>query len=196
VIGGVVLAAGSGSRFGGLKQVADFRGHPLIEYSLEAMAAVPAIDRIVVVLGAGAEEIRAKARLDGAEVVVADRWREGIAASLRAGIDALRDADAALVTLADQPLITPGVIATVADLGDSRLPAARATYGGHVGHPVLIKRELFDAVAGLTGDRGARDLLEGAGVAKVECGHLASAADVDTPADLEAISELSGSARP
>ena len=190
MIGGLILAAGSGSRFGGPKQLAELDGKPLLDHAVKAMSAVPAIERIVVVLGASADVIRTRAGLDGVDVVVADDWADGVSASLRAGIAALRSAEAVVVTLADQPLITPQVIAAVVDLGDSRLPAARATYGGNLGHPVLIKRELFDQIADLAGDAGARDLLELAGVAKVECGHLADPHDVDTPDDLAEIAAL------
>jgi molybdenum cofactor cytidylyltransferase len=187
VIGAVVLAAGEGRRFGGPKQIAELRGRPLVDHVLEAIWAVPAIERVVVVLGAEAQRVRHEATLDGAEVVVAADWREGISASLRAGIAALADADAAVVLLADQPLLTPRAIAAVLDAADGPAPAARATYDGRPGHPVVIKRELFEAVAGLRGDAGARDLLESVGVRMVDCAHLASAHDVDTPRDLEAI---------
>lgn len=187
MIGGIVLAAGEGRRFGGPKQLAELRGRPLVEYALAAMFAVPAIERIVVVLGAGAGRIRDQADLEGADVVVAEDWSEGISASLRVGVAALADAEAVVVLLADQPLITPQVIAAVVDRSDSRAPAARATFGGTPGHPVVIKRALFSDVARLEGDSGARDLLELAGMVTVECGHLASAHDVDTREDLEAI---------
>jgi molybdenum cofactor cytidylyltransferase len=187
LIAGLILAAGRGSRFGGPKQIAELRGRPLIELAVETMAAVPAIERIVVVLGSEADLIRSRADLAGTEVVVAGDWDEGIAASLRAGIAAIADAEAVVITLADQPLITPQVVAAVVDRIDSRAPAARATYDRRPGHPVLVKRELFDDLLALTGDNGARDLLDLAGVEAVECGHLASDHDVDTRANLEAI---------
>ncbi|MFL5871357.1 MAG: NTP transferase domain-containing protein [Solirubrobacterales bacterium] len=187
MIAALILAAGAGSRFGGPKQIAELRGRPLIELAIEAVAVVPAIERIVVVLGAEAELIRNRADLSGVEVVVAPDWEEGMAASLRAGVAAVGDAEAVLITLADQPLITPHVVAAVLDRMDSPAPAARATYDGRPGHPVLIKRELFEDVSVLSGDAGARDLLDLVGVATVECGHLASDHDVDTRANLEAI---------
>ncbi len=195
MIAGVVLAAGEGSRFGGPKQLAELRGTALVDHAVETMLCVPAIERVVVVLGAEAELVREGARLEGADVVVAADWREGMAASLRAGVAACAEAEAVLITLADQPLITPQVIAAVLDLAGARLPAARATYGGAPGHPVLIKRELFAAVAELHGERGARDLLERAGARTLECGHLASAHDVDTRDDLEAIGGTLASGR-
>lgn len=185
--GGIVLAAGGGSRFGGLKQLAELDGRPLLEHAVGVLRAVPAIERVVVVLGAGAKTVSAAADLAGTEQVVAADWEEGIAASLRAGVSALSDAKAVVITLADQPLITPEVIEAVLERLDGPAPAVRATYGGAPGHPVAIKRELYGEVARLRGDQGARDLLEAHGVVSVECGHLARSEDVDTPADLEAL---------
>jgi molybdenum cofactor cytidylyltransferase len=187
VIAGIVLAAGGSSRFGSPKQLAELRGRPLLEHALDSIRGVPAVDPIVVVLGAEAERIRAAIDLDDLEVVVTADWPEGIAASLRAGVAAASGADAVVIVLGDQPLITPQVIAAVLDRFDTPQPAARATFGGAPGHPVLIKRSLFADVARLRGDAGARDLLEARGVATVECGHLASAHDVDTPRDLHRI---------
>ena len=94
VIGGIILAAGGSSRFGGRKQLAELGGRPLVEHAVEALRAVPALDRIVVVLGADAEDVRRGADLSGTEIVVADEWGEGIAASLRAGVAALAEAGA------------------------------------------------------------------------------------------------------
>lgn len=187
MIAGIVLAAGAGSRFGGPKQLAELGGRPLVEHAVEALLAVPAVERIVVVLGAENELVRERAQLDEVEIVVAEDWREGMAASLRAGVAAAADADAVVITLADQPMITPQVIAAVVELGEGGAPAARATYDGAPGHPVLIKRELFAEIAELRGDSGARDLLELVGARTLECGHLASADDVDTREDLERI---------
>lgn len=187
VIGGLVLAGGEGRRFGAPKQLAELDGRPLVEHSTGALLAVPALERVVVVLGASADEIAARVELGRAEVAICEAWAEGISASLRAGVETLGDAEAVVVTLGDQPLVTPQAIAAVLDELGAPAPAARATYGGRPGHPVLIKRELFDAVRGLRGDGGARDLLAAAGVREVECGHLARPDDVDTPGDLEAI---------
>jgi CTP:molybdopterin cytidylyltransferase MocA len=96
-------------------------------------------------------------------------------------VERLRDAHKVIVTLGDQPLISPQVIARFVD---ERAPA-RATYDGVPGHPVSLDRKRLAAIGALSGDRGARDLLAGARM--IECGHLCSARDVDTPEDLEAI---------
>ncbi|MGZ4200498.1 MAG: nucleotidyltransferase family protein [Thermoleophilaceae bacterium] len=186
MIGGVVLAAGEATRFGGPKQLAELDGRPLLEHALRSVSAVPAIDRIVVVLGAHAKEIRAKVDFLDTEPIVCEDWREGQAASLRAGLAALGDVEAALITLGDQPRITPQVIAMALDDFDGRRPV-RMTYDGQPGHPVVLPAGMIPRVMELEGDVGARHLLEQARVREVEAGHLASAADVDTPADLEVL---------
>lgn len=185
MIGGLVLAAGAGRRFGGPKQLAELDGRPLLEHALAAIAAVPALERIVVVLGAAADEILARVDLHGAEPVVCADWAEGQGASLRAGAAALPDAEAILITLGDQPRITPQVIAGVLDHRGA--DAVRATYAGRPGHPVLLERPILGRLPELRGDTGARALLAGSRVREWECGHLCDAADVDTPEDLRAL---------
>lgn len=186
-VGGLVLAAGEGRRFGGPKQLAVIRGVPVLEHVLMAMQAVPAIDPLVVVLGARASEIRGQMTFGAFDVVVAEDWAEGQSASLRAGIAALRGVDAILICLGDQPFITPQVIAGTLDPDDSAADAIRAAYGGVPGHPVLLKRRLLDRVGGLRGDVGARDLLAQARVRTWEAGHLCDPADIDTREQLEAV---------
>jgi molybdenum cofactor cytidylyltransferase len=183
-IGGILLAAGEGRRFGGPKQLARLNGRPLIEHALAAMLAVPAVDPVVIVLGAHAERIQAEADLRGAEVIVCTDWADGQSASLKAGAAALGEVDAAVITLADQPFITPQVIAGVLDQRGRHL-VVRATYDGRPGHPVLLERRLLDHVRELSGDTGARDLLIGDHVRVWECGRLCDPTDIDTPERLQ-----------
>jgi molybdenum cofactor cytidylyltransferase len=181
---GIVLAAGAGTRFaGGVKQLAPLRGRPLLAYSLEAMLAVPALDPVVVVLGHAAADIAAAIDFHGATVVVNGAWDEGQSTSLKRGVDAAGDADAVVVTLGDQPLITSQVIAGALDQL-AGCDAVRVTYGGAPGHPVVLSRRVMDAVGELEGDTGARDLLARFRVRQWEAGHLCSAADVDTREEL------------
>jgi CTP:molybdopterin cytidylyltransferase MocA len=190
LIAAVVLAAGSGSRFGaGAKQLAELDGIPLLEHALRAVEAVPAIERIVVVLGARAEEIRAGVDLGQAEPVVCEDWAEGQAASLRCGIAAVADVEAAVLTLGDMPRITPQVIARFADLAAEHgaRARARAVYDGVPGHPVVLGSAYFEQVAELRGDVGARDVLKAIGAYPIECSDLCEAVDVDT---LEALERL------
>jgi CTP:molybdopterin cytidylyltransferase MocA len=182
VIGGLVLAGGAGTRFGGeSKLLADLEGRPLLEHALRAQCAVPEIDRVVVVLGALANQVLTRVSFGCAEAVICPSWDAGQAESLRCGLSALKDCERVIVTLGDAPLITPEVIS----LFVAAEPRTRAVYDGRPGHPVVLGREEMDTLASLRGDRGARDLLRDGPT--IECGGLCSGLDVDTPEDLEAV---------
>ena len=147
-VGGLVLAAGAGRRFGSPKQLAPLDGRPLLEHALAAMAEATRVERAVVVLGCGAEEILARLELHGARAVICADWEEGQAASLKAGVAALAgQVDAIVVTLGDQPAIDPRAIDRVASTRDEASVALRASYRGRPGHPVLLERALFEEVA-------------------------------------------------
>ena len=182
VTAGLVLAAGGGTRFGTPpKQLADLGGRPLLEWAVEAQCAVPALERVVVVLGAHADEVTAHVRFGRAETVVCAEWESGQAASLRRGLAELSGAGKVIVTLGDAPLVTSEVIERF--VGEP--PRTRATYDGRPGHPVVLGSDEIRALTALRGDRGARDLLRGGPV--IEVGHLCSGRDVDTPEDLEEV---------
>jgi molybdenum cofactor cytidylyltransferase len=190
LIAGVVLAAGGASRFGSPKQLAELDGVPLLQHAIDAVLAVPAVDPVVVVLGAASQEIVAAVELGEARAIVCTDWEEGMAASLRCGVAAVGDADWVLITLGDQPRVTAEVIAAVADAAASAPPgvdAVRAMYDGVPGHPVALSRAMLPGVAKLRGDVGARELLGSASVRTFEAGRLCDPADVDTPEELEGL---------
>jgi len=191
VIAGLVLAAGSGTRFSTgtststtPKLLAELGGRPLVQYAIDAQCEVAALERVVVVLGAAAEEVLGRVDFGRAEAVVCESWAEGQSASLRAGVSALRGADKVIVTLGDAPLITPEVIRLFLD----QPGGTRATYDGRPGHPVVLGLDQLGPVGELRGDEGARRLLSGGRT--VECGALAPGIDVDTPEQLELAREL------
>jgi CTP:molybdopterin cytidylyltransferase MocA len=181
---GLILAAGAGTRFGPdcPKQLAALGGRPLLEWAVRAQCAVPALERVVVVLGSRALDVRAAVAFGRAETVVCNDWESGQAASLRRGLRELSDSDRVVITLGDAPLVTPEVI----ELFVEAEPRTRAVYHGRPGHPVVLGAEEIATLAALRGDRGARGLLHGGPV--VEVGHLCSGRDVDTPDDLKEIS--------
>lgn len=185
MIAGLILAAGGGIRFdGGPKLLAELRGRPLLEHAVAAQCAVAELERIAVVLGANADEILERVDLMRASPVIAEEWRAGQSASLRAGLRCVFEgwgAEKTIVTLGDQPLLTPALVARFV----LEPPGTRAAYGGRPGHPVVLGREQYRGLGGMRGDRGARDLLRGGRV--IECGELGSVVDVDTIEDLEAV---------
>jgi molybdenum cofactor cytidylyltransferase len=186
VIGGVVLAAGAGTRFGGGKQLAELDGRPLLEHALGAMEE-SGLGHIVVVLGSGAEEIAARVDLHGARPVVCDRWEEGQSASLAAALAEMPDAEAVVVTLGDQPRMAADAIKRVIAARGDGAAAVRATYDGEPGHPVLLERELIEGLRDVTGDHGARNLLLSVNTREVPCDDLGGGEDVDTRAQLNAL---------
>ena len=186
MIGGIVLAAGAGTRFGGGKQLALLDGRPLLEHAVETMTAAP-VARVLVVLGSGADEVTAAVNLHGADTLVCERWEEGQAASLAAALAELADCEAVVVTLGDQPRISPDAIRRVIAARGDGAAAVRATYRGEPGHPVLLEQSLFERLRNVTGDHGARNLLLSVQTRDVPCDDLGGGEDVDTPAQLDAL---------
>jgi len=123
-----------------------------------------------------------------AEPVVCADWKEGQAASLRRGVEVVaHEADAAVLTLGDTPRITAQAIARFADIAAEHRAhvRVRAVYDGRPGHPFVLGSADFPRIAELRGDVGAREVLKQIGAVAIECGHLCSAVDVDTPEALE-----------
>lgn len=191
--GAVILAAGASTRMGTLKQLLELEGKPLLVRAVEAALASPAWP-VVVVLGAQGEKIRpVLARLP---VLVTENpaWAEGMAASIRAGVTTLqqfsRRLDAALIALCDQPGFSAEVINQLVDAQRATgrgIVAAR--YAGRHGAPALFLREHFPTLTHLTGEEGARALLNDQPdrVASVDLPELAQ--DLDTPQDFAALKQ-------
>jgi CTP:molybdopterin cytidylyltransferase MocA len=183
MIAGLLLAAGSGRRFGRPKALVDTGGGPWVLRSLDTLAAT---DRRLVVVGAAADEVVALVPPD-VTVVRNAGHQGGMGSSLRAGLAALtadRDVDAALVMLVDLPDVPAAAVERVLEAAgdDPRASLARARYRGVPGHPVLIGRDHFAGViAAAVGDRGARDYLAAADVRSVDCSDLATGDDQDQP---------------
>lgn len=190
---GLLLAAGQSRRMGpGNKLLAEFEGVPLVRRTGAALAAAQ-IDGAVAVLGHDEERVRAALDGLGLESVLNPAFAEGLSTSLRAGIAALPgEAAGVLVMLADMPEVTAAdldrLIAAFRDGGGGSV--VRATCNGKRGNPVLLPRALFDEIARLEGDTGARHVVEQglSSVIDVELGHAAGL-DVDTP---EALAQAGG----
>jgi CTP:molybdopterin cytidylyltransferase MocA len=194
-VAAVLLAAGAGSRFGGGKLLAPYRGRPLIEASLSNLADAP-VDETVVVVGESAERLREVCWPYGFKMVENPDWAQGMSTSVRAGLRSLGpEARAAVVLLADQPLVGAGAVERLVAAFEAGARVAVATYGGRPRNPVLFSREVWPLLmTELSGDEGARPFLRRHPelVAQVPCDGVGDPADVDTVGDLRRLERLRG----
>ena len=186
----IVLAAGSGSRFGGGKLLAAWGAGVLLEGALAAAFAAPARD-VTVVIGSDADAVATAARGFDPRVLVvhAHDHAEGMGASLRTAIASLpADAAGAFVFLGDMPRAPTAVLRPMAEAVRGGALAAAPVFRGQRGNPVLLARELFPQLLTLTGDAGARGVLQGLGdrLALVESPDDGVLFDVDRRSDLQA----------
>ena len=186
----ILLAAGRGLRFDPRhsKMLADFAGRPLVRQAAETAIASRAYRTIVVTGHARAKVEAALADLP-LELVHNRDHASGLASSLRVGLSAAGDAMGALILLGDMPKVSAETLDRLIALFEGAgagCPAVVPLYRGRRGNPVLLGEALFASVARLSGDEGARRLLQStAGVVEVPVDDPGVLADVDTPSDLE-----------
>jgi molybdenum cofactor cytidylyltransferase len=188
-VAGIVLAAGLSARFGGTrsKLVAELDDEALVRRVVRA-ALGSRLDKVVVVVGHAAGEIREA--LSGLDVEFVDNpaYAEGQSTSVRAGLERLAaGAEAALFLPGDQPLVSSRLIDQLIsawERGDR--PIVRPRSGDRIGAPILWDRSVFFELVSLTGDVGGRSLLTERNdeVLEVEIDDAMELADVDTAGDL------------
>jgi molybdenum cofactor cytidylyltransferase len=188
MIVGLLLAAGGARRFGSQKLVAPVRGKPLVRHAAELLEQTT--DSVVAVVGSDAAIVRAA--LDGtrAEIVENPEWSDGLSTSLRRGVAwVAARADAVIVALADQPDIQPEIVRRLIDVWrESGRVIVTARYRGVRAPPVLLSRAVFDDVAALAGDVGAKAIMNRlpGNVGYVDVDEDVPP-DVDSPGDLAAL---------
>ena len=192
-VAGVLLAAGEGSRFGRPKALVELDGQTLAARGITMLRAGGA-DPVLIVTGAAQVELGPDQQ---ARIVCNGEWRTGMGSSLRAALAELQagpeagpEIGAAVVALADQPLVGAEAVGRLIAAYRAGAGVAVASYGGQPRNPVLLAREHWpEVIAMATGDQGARAFLRARPelVALVECGDTGRPDDIDTPADLEHI---------
>jgi len=189
MIAAIVLAAGLSRRMGQAKLLMPVGGRAIIRYVVESVLA-GGVDSVWVVTGPDVEPIEAALAGFEVQIVVNPAPEEGQAGSVRTGIAALPPSvDAVLIALGDQPSLAPSIIpALLAARRASPKLIVAPRYRDGQGNPVLFKREIFPELLRLTGDQGARPIIqkEPARVEWVDL-DLPMPPDVDTPDDYERI---------
>lgn len=176
-VAGLVLAAGAGSRFGRPKADLSVGGVRLVDRAVEVLSA-GGCEPVFVVTGAVAVRVANATAVHNAD------WESGMGSSLRHGLAAMPpDATAAVVMLVDTPWLGTEAVRRVRSAHLAGAQLAVATYDGERGHPVLLGREHWTAIAtAAKGDVGARAYLAGrTDVTEVDCSGTGDPADVDVP---------------
>jgi molybdenum cofactor cytidylyltransferase len=178
------------------KQLLAVEGRPLLQLVVE-QACASRLDHVVVVLGAAADEIRARVDFSCAGVLVNAEHASGMSSSLRAGFASLgSDIMRAVIILGDQPDISPELIDRLLDLQEtSGLPAAALSFEGVTHPPVVLRRELWPGVMELEGDVGWRAVIRARPELVATLPHASDhkhPIDVDTPADYARFRGITG----
>ncbi len=181
----ILLAAGNSTRMGSPKQLLDFRGRPLLRHAVETALAAEC-GPVVVVLGAHEMEMRAAVEGLAVEIAINPHWAEGMGTSIQAGLDHLqaRDIVGAILALADQPMVTAGILR---GLVEQHLQSGKAIvasrYSGTAGVPAFFARGSFPLLMALKPDQGCKGVILGHpdDALLVDCAEAAM--DIDTPDD-------------
>jgi xanthine dehydrogenase accessory factor len=187
MISAIVLAAGKATRFGQCKQLMPLFGKSLLQHALDSLRQSK-IDEVVVVLGDHADAIRREVRFEGERVVLNPDFAEGMSTSIQAGLRAISShADAAMIVLGDQPLVTSVTLDRLIDeYRRARPSVALPTYNGFRGNPVIVDRALFAAMMEIRGDIGCRAVFgdHAGSILKVPVDDRGVVTDIDTMEDL------------
>ena len=186
MIAGILLAAGAGIRFGGRKLLHRLPGG--IPVGLAALRNVAAaLPQVVIVVRPGDEELRQLLAREPVRVIECAKAECGMGHSLAAGVAAERGADGWVIALADMPLIRPDTIRAVARALEQGAQLVVPVFAGERGHPVGFGRQFRDQLLALSGDTGARGIVNAnpAVLHPLEVDDPGVVQDVDTPADAE-----------
>lgn len=188
-VGGLILAAGTSSRFGDRnKLLATHEGEPLVRLAAETLVA-STLDPIVVVVGHEADRVRETLEELPVETVHNPAYASGQATSVRTAIETLQERgeiDATVIALGDMPFVNTATIdALVAAYRDGVGDALAAAHDGERGNPVLFDRRFFETLTDVDGDVGGRAvLLKSDSAALVAVDDPGVRRDIDEPTDL------------
>lgn len=180
-----VLAAGTSSRFGATKLVEHLRGVPLLQHALLA-AQEARVGPVYLVVGHDQDSVLKASDGLNVNIVINGNYQQGIGTSIAAGVRACREnADAILILLADQPLVTSAHVINIIDSwSGAATEIVASSFDDTLGPPILFPRIAFDSLGELVGDTGAKKLLSSGDYVVRSIDFPAAGIDVDTPETL------------
>ncbi len=185
----VVLAAGGSRRMGSPKQLLRIDGITLVRRAAET-ALASRCQGVYVIVGASTEAVRREVSELSLDVIENPNWEEGLAGSIRVGIEAVQagrpEFDAAILAPVDQPRIHPALLDRLIEVfegGDREIVAC--TYAETFGAPALFSRRHFADLSRLSGDRGAKSVLQAREAEVARVPFPEGATDLDTPEDYQ-----------
>ena len=186
----VILAAGESSRMGRPKQLLLYNNKSLLMHSVhEAMqTGLP----VIVVTGANIDVITNELKSLGITIAENKKWNEGIASSLRCGLETtvklIENLDGIIFMVCDQPFISTILLEDLLKTQrETAFPIVASDYGGVAGTPVLFHKSFFSELLKLTGDTGARNLIKQNASQLKSIPFLKGNIDIDTKEDYEAL---------
>ncbi|WP_425390742.1 nucleotidyltransferase family protein [Ekhidna sp.] len=188
-IGLMILAAGASSRLGQPKQLVKFEDKPLLQHTLDIGQEVNVQERVLV-LGAKSELIQEVIIPGTFSIIHNYEWDKGMSTSIHVGLKSLEGKHTNLkhviIMLSDQPYVTIEIINQLIASQDAAEPCiTTCSYANQMGVPAIFSHHFFEDLLKLTGDQGARKLIQ----QKLDCVRTIpfskGAIDIDTPDDLE-----------
>jgi molybdenum cofactor cytidylyltransferase len=155
------MAAGGSKRLHSPKQLLLWQGDYLINHMI-GVAAASRLDKLVVVLGSSADDIRAIIKNEDIKIVINPDWEQGLGSSIRTGIANLKeDTDAVMILLVDQPFLSKELLDQMIDrFCQTQAQVVAPRVGDQQVNPVLFRKDLFPELMAITGDRGGKEVLK------------------------------------
>ncbi|MBI4289135.1 MAG: molybdenum cofactor cytidylyltransferase [Chloroflexi bacterium] len=188
-VGAVVLAAGQSKRMGVLKQTLPWDGKTIIEHVVDCVID-SGISEVVVVVGHRGEEVSERLAGRPVKIVTNPDYERGISSSLVRGIGALHaECRGIMVVLGDQPILEAGTLRSLVEAFRRRPAIIVPVYKGQQGHPVIFPVSYVSEMMALTGDKGARSIIDAHSddVAPIEVETDSVVRDVDNPDDYDSL---------
>ncbi len=160
----VILAGGASTRMGRPKQLLQYNGKTLLNHAVNEAINAKA-DAVVVILGKNADLFEGEIDKEEVRVVINENWKEGMASSVRLGLDTLLKIkpyiDAVIFMVCDQPHISSSVLnELITKQQKTTKQIVTCNYGESIGPPALFHKKYFRDLARLNGDVGARNIIE------------------------------------